>query len=98
YTEEELTVFREFGMYDVVSGFKGKGCERCNNSGYIGRTVIGEVLVIDDNIRELIYTGVSIPTIKEKAVKKGMKPLKHQALLKAAEGVTTVDEVLRVVG
>jgi type II secretory ATPase GspE/PulE/Tfp pilus assembly ATPase PilB-like protein len=64
----------------------------------MGRTIIGEVLVIDDEIKELIYAGVSAPAIKERAIQKGMRPLKHHAMLKAAQGITTVDEVLRVAG
>jgi type II secretory ATPase GspE/PulE/Tfp pilus assembly ATPase PilB-like protein len=98
FNDEELALFHEYGMDDVKMGFKGVGCQKCNGTGYTGRTIIGEVLVIDDEIKELIYAGASAPAIKEKAIQKGMRPLKHHAMLKAAQGITTVDEVLRVAG
>jgi type II secretory ATPase GspE/PulE/Tfp pilus assembly ATPase PilB-like protein len=98
FNDEELALFHEYGMDDVKMGFKGAGCQKCNGTGYTGRTIIGEVLVIDDEIKELIYAGASAPAIKEKAIQKGMRPLKHHAMLKAAQGITTVDEVLRVAG
>jgi type II secretory ATPase GspE/PulE/Tfp pilus assembly ATPase PilB-like protein len=97
FNNEELSLFQEYGM-KPAAGFKGTGCKRCNGTGYLGRTVIGEVLVVDDEIKELIFEGASAPAIKEKAIQKGMRPLKHHAMLKAAQGITTIDEVLRVAG
>ena len=97
FSEEERALFDEFGI-DAKTGYKSTGCARCNNTGYIGRTVIGEILPIDDEVREMIYEGLSAPMIKEKAITKGMRPLKHHGMLKAAEGVTTIEEVLRVAG
>ena len=78
--------------------FKGKGCEKCNDTGYAGRTAIGEIFLVDENIRELIYSAASINTVKEAAIKNGMKPFRADALRKVAEGVTTMDEVMRVAG
>ena len=97
FTDEEREMFGEYGM-EVTGGYKSKGCGRCNETGYIGRTVIGEILVIDDEVKEMIYEGISAPAIKEKAIEKGMRPLRHHAMLKAAEGLTTLEEVLRVAG
>jgi type II secretory ATPase GspE/PulE/Tfp pilus assembly ATPase PilB-like protein len=97
FNNEELALFQEYGM-NPAAGFKGTGCQRCNGTGYLGRTIIGEVLVVDDEIKELIFEGASAPAIKEKAIQKGMRPLKHHAMLKAAQGITTIDEVLRVAG
>ncbi|MBI5328945.1 MAG: type II/IV secretion system protein [Deltaproteobacteria bacterium] len=96
-SEEEMNIFKEFG-FSVHKAFKGKGCGKCNRIGYAGRAVIGEILVVDDEIRELIYSAASINTVRDAAVKKGMKPFKADALRKAAEGITTLEEVLRVVG
>ncbi|MCC6346317.1 MAG: type II secretion system protein GspE, partial [Nitrospirales bacterium] len=79
-------------------GFRGAGCPRCNGTGYSGRTVIGEIMIIDDEIRELIYTAASINAIKEAAIRKGMRPLKEDAVRKAAEGITTLEEAARVAG
>ncbi len=95
--DHEISIFKEYGI-SLSSAFKGKGCSKCSGTGYTGRTVIGEILIIDDEIREMIYSGASIIAIKEAAVKKGMRPLKEDAVIKAAEGITTLDEVLRVAG
>lgn len=98
FNEEELALFNEYGIKDVKSGYKGVGCPKCNGTGFTGRTVIGEVLVIDDEIKELIYAGASASAILEKAIEKGMRPLKHHGMRNAADGITTIDEVLRVAG
>lgn len=97
FSDEEKALFKEFGI-DATTGYKSTGCQRCNYTGYIGRTVIGEILLVDDEVKEMIYEGVSAPTIKEKAIAKGMRPFKHDGMLKAAQGITTVEEVLRVAG
>lgn len=94
---EEAALFREQGI-EISRAYRGKGCQKCGGSGYSGRTVIGEIMKIDDEIRELIYSGASVIAIQENAVKKGMKPLKSDGLSKAAKGITTLDEVLRVAG
>jgi type II secretory ATPase GspE/PulE/Tfp pilus assembly ATPase PilB-like protein len=95
--DHEAAILREHGI-TATKGFKGTGCAKCNNTGYTGRTVIGEILVIDDEIKQMIYEGASAPAIKEKAIQKGMRPLKNHAVRKVVEGITTVEEVLRVAG
>lgn len=82
----------------ITTGYKSKGCAACNQSGYIGRTVAGEILVIDDAMRELIYQGGSLQTIKAIAVKNGMRVILDDAVKKAADGITSFEEVVRVVG
>ncbi|MFO0752390.1 MAG: GspE/PulE family protein [Thermodesulfovibrionales bacterium] len=94
---EDAAVFREYG-FSFEKGFRGAGCPRCNGTGYSGRTVIGEIMIIDDEIRELIYAAASINAIKEASIRKGMRPLKEDAVRKAAEGITTLEEVARVAG
>lgn len=81
-----------------ITAKRGKGCAACNQTGYLGRTSIGEILIIDDEIRELIYSGGSINVIKEKAIKGGMKTMRQNGIQKASVGTTTFEEVLRVVG
>lgn len=76
----------------------GGGCAACNQTGYLGRTVIGEILVVNDEIRELIYAGGSVHAIKEAAVRNGMCTMRDSGIRKALEGITTFEEVLRVVG
>jgi len=74
--------------------FKGKGCDRCNQSGYKGRVAIYEVLDIDPKIKELILKGASSDDIKLEAIKSGFKTLRMCALSKVAQGHTTLEEAL----
>lgn len=77
--------------------YKGKGCEKCNGIGYKGRIGIYEVMIMNKEIEELILSGeVSEYKMKEVAVKNGMVTMVQDGFLKAIEGITTVEEVLRV--
>ncbi len=75
---------------------KGTGCDRCKNTGYYGRTGIFELLVIDNEIRQMISRKADSQAIKQYAVKKGMKTLRVDGLRKVLKGITTLEEVLRV--
>jgi type IV pilus assembly protein PilB len=75
--------------------YKGKGCEKCNGSGYSGRQGLYEVMVITPEIRELILDRASTTEIRHLAMKQGMLTLRQDGLIKVAKGVTTVEEVLR---
>ena len=77
---------------------EGAGCIRCRNTGYFGRTGIFEMLPIDNAIRDLIDRSEDFLKIKDVAMKRGMRTLRQSALRKLSEGVTTVEEVLRVTG
>ena len=77
---------------------EGKGCHQCRGTGYLGRTGIFEVLTVDDAVKELILKGADAALIKREAVRHGMRTLRQSALRKLSEGVTTVEEVLRVTG
>lgn len=81
-----------------VKLYRGTGCSSCKNTGYYGRTSIYELLVLDEEVRTLIISKVSSNIIKDVAIKKGMKTLKDNGLEKAMQGVTTIEEVLRVAG
>jgi len=76
--------------------FSVKGCERCSNTGYWGRTGIFEFLEITDGIRRLILEKRDSNIIKEVARKNGMRTLREDGWLKARQGVSTIAEVLRV--
>jgi len=76
--------------------YRGKGCLRCLNEGYGGRTGIFELLVIDEELRAMIVAGLDAQSINTKAVKKGMKTINADGLDKALKGITTLNEVLRV--
>ena len=74
---------------------KGKGCEKCNNTGFKGRVGLYEVMEITEELRELILVGASSLELRRKAVEEGMLTLRSSGLRKVKEGVTTVDEVVR---
>jgi len=73
-----------------------KGCDKCNNTGYLGRVGIYEVLKIDNVVRKAIFDQVSSLEIHNLAVKQGMLSLEQQGLIKALNGVTSLNEVYRV--
>ncbi|MEC4676447.1 MAG: type IV-A pilus assembly ATPase PilB [Nitrospirota bacterium] len=80
----------------TVKCYKGKGCPACNNSGYKGRIALYEVMLVKDEIKELILEGASSAELKKTAIRLGMKTLRMSGLTKVAEGVTSMEEVLRV--
>jgi len=78
--------------------YRGTGCSSCKNTGYYGRTSIYELIVLDEEIRELIISKASSNIIKDAAIKKGMKTLKDSGMEKVMQGITTLEEVIRVAG
>ena len=84
---------------DIVKNVKlavGKGCEKCDGTGYRGRVGIYEILVVDEEIKQLILNQATGTAIEQAAIRKGMVSLVADGLLKALEGRTTVEEVFRV--
>jgi len=79
-----------------IKFYKSKGCEQCNNEGYHGRVGIFEVLDIDIDIEKLIVASASTETIEKKAKEKGMATMIEDGFLKAVQGITSIEEVLRV--
>jgi len=75
---------------------KGEGCPYCKETGYKGRIAIFELMIITDTIRDLISSNITSGKLRETAIKEGMCQLKEDGLKKVCEGVTTIDEVLRV--
>ncbi|MFQ5519794.1 MAG: type IV-A pilus assembly ATPase PilB [Candidatus Methylomirabilia bacterium] len=76
--------------------YKGKGCQSCNYSGMKGRIAMYEVLPISEEIRDLILKNAPTAEVREVARQQGMKTLREAALQKVIDGVTTIDEILRV--
>ena len=74
---------------------RGKGCDKCNNTGFKGRVGLYEVMEISDEIRELILVGASSLELRRKAVEEGMLTLRSSGLRKVRDGVTTVEEIVR---
>ena len=81
----------------IENVYEPKGCEKCNNLGYKGRTTISEVLVVDREIEELIGQGASSSQIRDKAIENGMISMEQDGILKVLEGETTLNEVDRVI-
>ncbi len=75
--------------------YRGRGCDYCNQSGYKGRMGIYEIMVLDDEIRELIMRNASTQLLRAEALKRGMRTLRQSGLLAIYDGSTTVDEVVR---
>jgi general secretion pathway protein E len=82
--DEEIT------LYNAI------GCDECANTGYMGRTVITEFMVLSEVIRRLILSHADGATLQQKAIEEGMYSMKMDGLIKAVRGLTTIEEVTRV--
>ena len=80
---------------DIVL-YEAVGCDECRGTGYSGRSGIFEILPITDEIRPLIVSNASSSSIKNAAIKQGMKTLREDGWDKVIEGITSIDEILRV--
>ncbi len=80
---------------DIVF-MKGHGCQECNNTGFYGRLGIFEILMPDEGMREILETNVATSVIRELSRKKGMHTLREEGIVKVLQGLTTVEEVIRV--
>ena len=76
--------------------YRGAGCWRCKGRGYVGRAPILEVLPVSESIRRLIIKRASAAVVKNQAISEGMKSLRMVGIDKAKEGITTLEEVMRV--
>ena len=100
-TEEELDIY---GFYDADMPQGGKprfrravGCQACSRTGYKGRIALHELMVVDEEIERAVISRASNEEIQNMAIAQGMISLRHDGLRKAALGLTSVEEVLRVV-
>ncbi len=93
-TDEEKSITSNLPLASVV--YKGIGCNHCNGTGYSGRIAIHEILVMDREIRRMIDRGNPIDEIKERAIQKGMKTLNNTCIDLINEGITTIDEMLKI--
>ncbi|MFM7149213.1 MAG: GspE/PulE family protein, partial [Gemmataceae bacterium] len=75
--------------------YYGRGCDRCNNTGHKGRMGIYELLIINDDIRDLISSGASVDEMQRSCVKMGMTTLRQSGLKAIYDGMTTIEEVVR---
>ena len=77
--------------------YRGAGCPNCNNTGFKGRTVIEEIMIVGPKIRELIQSSATADTLREAAMAMGMTTLGMSGMKKIERGVTTIEEVLKAV-
>ena len=75
--------------------YHGRGCGVCNNTGYKGRLAICEVMILDDEMREMIMNHASTNILRNAAKKRGMRTLRQSGLLGIFEGLTTIEEVVK---
>lgn len=94
----EPEVFTKLGIEEFTGTtfYHGAGCDRCKRRGYVGRAAVIEVLPISEPVRRLIIKRASAAVIKNQAISEGMKTLRVVGIDKAREGITTLEEVLRV--
>jgi len=100
FDEEEIQIMKKIGeRYNQEFDFEGKktfdaiGCKRCNNTGYYGRIGIFEILLIEDELKELISEGASSIRIKQEALKGTYRPLVIDGINKILQGYTTLEEL-----
>lgn len=91
------SVHKSFQIREDVLLYRGKGCPACKYKGYRGRTGVYEVLVLDDELRELINNRAPSEVLKKKAHEKGMRVMRDDAIMKVLFGTTTLEEALTVV-
>ncbi len=90
-------MFQDLGIDPQMIGgqlYRGRGCERCKNSGYAGRMAIIEAMTVTDEVRRMIITRASAMELGKLAITQGMKTLRMVALEKALEGASTLEQVL----
>jgi len=95
-----VEAFRRLNLamdFDAVTFYRGKGCDHCLGTGYKGRIGVFELMMINDSIRELILKKAASHLVKQEALESGMVTLKQDAMQKILEGITTMEEALRVI-
>jgi len=91
------SIHKTFQIREDVLLYRGKGCPACKYKGYRGRTGVYEVLVMDDELRELIISKAPSEVLKKRAHEKGMRLMRDDAVMKVLFGTTTLEEALNVV-
>ena len=79
-----------------ITAYRGAGCQHCGGTGFRGRTALYEMMGMTDPLRELILSGASAIELKRQAIADGMKTLRQSGIEKVADGVTSIEEVMRV--
>ena len=94
-TKEAAVLVKKYNLnFDTM--FEGKGCARCGKTGYCGRVGVYEFIVVNDEMRDLIVRSPTITELRSHAHDQGMKSLRYDGLRKVQDGLTTIDEVMRI--
>jgi general secretion pathway protein E len=89
-------IMRELNMTSEVNLVRGRGCKECRETGYLGRDGLFEILPLTEALRGLIVAKSPSSQLRAQAIKEGFQTLRHEGLRKALNGITTLEEVLRV--
>ena len=81
---------------EVPNFYRGLGCRKCRNTGYLGRIAIHELLIPDEEVLDMITQNATLKQLRKAAIEKGMAPLYVDGIEKVKAGITTIDEILRV--
>jgi type IV pilus assembly protein PilB len=84
--------------YEFDTFQKGVGCRSCRNTGFKGRIGIHELIVLNDEMRDAIVANPNVTNLREIALRNGMITLRHDGFRKVREGITTIEEILHIVG
>jgi type II secretory ATPase GspE/PulE/Tfp pilus assembly ATPase PilB-like protein len=87
---------KDLNLTGKLQGYRGKGCPVCKNTGYSGRVVLAEALPITDEMRRIIAEGFKQTEVKQELAGLGLINLLQDGILKALQGVTTLEDVFRV--
>jgi len=79
---------------DII--YEAVGCDKCNNTGYKGRMAVHELLEVSENVKKLILKGANSEEIKAEAIREGMRTLYEDGLVKIGKGLTSIEEIKRV--
>ena len=82
--------------YHITPLYQGTGCKNCSYTGFKGRIAIYEVMPVNETIKAFILRGASSSTLKQEAIKSNMSTLRTSAIKKMKQGLTTMEEVLRI--
>ncbi len=94
-TEREAEQMELESVVDVKHIYNAKGCEHCNFTGYRGRTGIHELLLVDEEVRDMIHSGAGEQTI-ERYIRQSTPSIRQDGIAKVVQGITTLEEILRV--
>lgn len=89
-------ILKAIGATHSMTLYRGKGCPACSQTGYKGRTAVFELLPLNEKIKELLIAGEPVKKIKEENKKAGMNTLKEAVLVKVQQGITTVEEYMKI--